>query len=771
MASRVEKRVYAGLALASLVIVALAITGHVATGRMLASADRVARCQSLMSTLTDMALHMQAVRMTTRGYILTGDDDILQLYRVERTRAHDHVAELHGFMKNEPLRAPRLARVQALGFERLADSERLMDIRQRYGQLAAVVAAAKNYRIEVDDPLRQRVEGLMTEVRAELAAQQHVARQNGRMMSLLLSFGAMLKIGFAVIAAGAIRREFINRRKSAEIVEQKELTLRSFYDSDVTMMGIVELLQDNVRFISGNTPIAQMFGCTSQELCGKLASQLGTPPDLLALFVAKFNESAKAAGPIEFEYERQTPSGHKWLSAVLCPIRRWSPAGRQRFSYIVLDVTARKTAEEALKRHAAELTAAKETLERQSAQLEQARKDADTANAAKSSFLANMSHEIRTPMTAVLGYSDLLAESGRSDAERGEWVAVIRRNARHLLELINDVLDLSKIEAERMTLEAVACDPAQVLGDVIAMMRQRAADKGVILRLDLESPLPRQMIGDPLRLRQVLVNLVGNAIKFTQAGEVSVRASCDGDPDADSAILHVAVRDTGIGMTPSQVARLFRPFTQADETMTRRFGGTGLGLTITQRLVRLMGGEIEVHSEPGMGSTFSLTLPVIPVSSETETVADDGANDDAEAEPVKLTGGRILLAEDAPDTQRLVAFLLRRAGADVTVVSTGREAIDAVAHSGFDVILMDMQMPQIDGYTAAYELRRCGIETPIIAVTAHAMAGDRQRCLAAGCTDYMTKPIDRAELLRRVAGYLTRGNAQSAAANDNAMVA
>jgi CheY-like chemotaxis protein len=367
----------------------------------------------------------------------------------------------------------------------------------------------------------------------------------------------------------------------------------------------------------------------------------------------------------------------------------------------------------------------------------------------------------------VLGYSDLLAEPGRSDGERAEWVAVIRRNARHLLELINDVLDLSKIEAGRMTLESIACDPAQLLGDVVAMMRQRAADKGVVLRLDIESPLPRNIVADPLRLRQVLVNLVGNAVKFTQAGEVSVRAMCDGaDVNAPSATLHIAVRDTGIGMTPEQVNRLFRPFTQADETMTRRFGGTGLGLTITQRLVHLMGGAIEVQSEPAMGSTFTVTLPVVPVAAETTPLSEDrvagagsgtggGGGGKPASAHVSLAGGRVLLAEDTPDTRRLVELLLRRAGAEVAVASTGHEVLELAAKSDFHVILMDMQMPQVDGYTAATELRRRGIKTPVVAVTAHAMAGDRERCLAAGCTDYLTKPIDGGELLRRVASYLT----------------
>jgi signal transduction histidine kinase/ActR/RegA family two-component response regulator len=447
---------------------------------------------------------------------------------------------------------------------------------------------------------------------------------------------------------------------------------------------------------------------------------------------------------------------------VVCPIQRWAAAQEQpRFSYVIADVTARKTATEALRHHAEELTAAKNALE-------EARTAADAANEAKSNFLANMSHEIRTPMTAVVGYADLLAEPGRSDAERGEWVSVIRRNARHLLELINDILDLSKIEAGKMTLESTPCDPRQIINDVLAMMRPRALEKHIRLQLEQESQLPAEINADPLRLRQVLANLVGNAIKFTEAGEVTVHVECEacisGGGFGD---LHIAVRDTGIGMSQEQIGRLFRPFTQADETTTRRFGGTGLGLTITHRLVQMMGGTIEVKSEVGIGSTFDLTVP-IAIGTTNGSNGKGGKNGTSggdvpllpspEAAASGASRGRILMAEDGPDMQRLLSFVLSRSGAEVTVVSNGVAALEATANGKFGVILLDMQMPEMDGYTAAREIRRRGIQTPIIAVTAHAMTGDRERCLAAGCTDYMTKPVDADELLRRVEHYLTSGS-------------
>ena len=766
-----EKKVLCGLGLATVVIVAVAVVGHVTTARLMENGAAVARCQTLIDSVTDLTLHAQTLRMATRGYIITDDEAMLRVYEEARTHLDEHVKELELTAAADEARRARLDEIRRHTQAHVADSERLLELRRTHGRLVAAVAAATSYRVELDEPLHDRVETLIADAQGELSARRKLVHDCGTTLFVVLAFGAFIELAFAASAAAAIRRELNERRRSAAIVERSEFTLRSFFDSGVTMMGIVQLLgvDDDCLFISDNNTTSRFFG-SEGSLAGRRASQVGMKPDIIRMWVARYQESLRVGGRVEFEYEHPTSAaGPRWLSAVVCPIQGWAPTGRPRFSFVAVDVTARKSAEDALRRHAAALMAAKEALERQSAQLEQARKDADAANAAKSSFLANMSHEIRTPMTAVLGYSDLLAEPGRSDGERAEWVAVIRRNARHLLELINDVLDLSKIEAGRMTLESVACDPAQVLGDVAAMMRQRAADKGVTLRLDVESPLPRRMIADPLRLRQVLVNLVGNAIKFTQAGEVSVRAMCDGaDVNAPSATLHIAVRDTGIGMTPEQIAKLFRPFTQADETMTRRFGGSGLGLTITQRLVHLMGGSLEVQSEPAMGSTFTVTLPVVPAAVEMplaeDRVAGAGAGAGADAATggktrgpeVNLTGGRVLLAEDTPDTRRLVELLLHRAGAAVTVASTGHEVLELAAKADFHVILMDMQMPQVDGYTAATELRRRGITTPVVAVTAHAMAGDRERCIAAGCTDYLTKPIDGGELLRRVASYLTQ---------------
>lgn len=397
-------------------------------------------------------------------------------------------------------------------------------------------------------------------------------------------------------------------------------------------------------------------------------------------------------------------------------------------------------------------------------ELMRAKDAAESSNRAKSEFLANMSHEIRTPMTSILGYTEMLLDPTLDPSEAFSAIGTIRRNSEHLLRLINDILDLSRIEANRLEVERVPCSIATLLAEVESFMRPRAEAKGLEFRIVTDGPLPERIETDATRLRQILLNLVGNSVKFTEEGCVTLETRHIRVDDGCRLVFDVI--DSGVGMTPRQSAAIFDPFVQGDNSVTRRYGGSGLGLAISRRLARLLGGDVElVKTAPGNGTTFRVTLACNKscCAPQPEVARTCPSTDSAPAAmgipPLQvLADMRVLLAEDGPDNQRLITTILQKSGAKVDVVDNGRQAVEAaleadVRGAPYHVVLMDMQMPVMDGYGAAAVLRRRGYTRPIVALTAHAMQQDRERCMRAGCSDYAAKPIARAELIRLVHRY------------------
>ncbi len=409
------------------------------------------------------------------------------------------------------------------------------------------------------------------------------------------------------------------------------------------------------------------------------------------------------------------------------------------------------------------------------------RRYADAANAAtlaKSEFLANMSHEIRTPMAAIIGYSELMDQDPLTEAQR-DHLATIKRNGDHLLSVINDILDLSKIEAGKLNVEVVPTRPNEVLLQVLSLMQAQAAGKNITLDAHFDTEVPEVIQSDPVRLRQILINLVGNAVKFTEIGGVNIAVRHE--PKRSQLLFEVT--DTGIGMSDEQLGRIFQSFEQADASTTRQYGGTGLGLMISQRLAEMLGGSIEADSVLHRGSCFCVAVatgntegvPMLPSGKPVVVNADAEDSATVQAHNSPLEGRRIVLAEDGIDNQRLIGFHLRKAGADVTVVNNGEELLEAMSHHGdadgllldpppFDLVLSDMQMPVIDGYTAVARLRKKGCRLPIIALTAHAMAGDQQRCRNAGCDGYESKPIAKDKLINTCIDALQPPNTSARAA-------
>ena len=399
-------------------------------------------------------------------------------------------------------------------------------------------------------------------------------------------------------------------------------------------------------------------------------------------------------------------------------------------------------------------------LEEANRELTTALEEAEKADRAKSEFLANMSHEIRTPMNSVIGFSEVLAQEDLTE-EQQKYVHLIWRSGKNLMRIINDILDFSKIEAGKLEMEIVECTLSQILADVDEMLRPMAQDKGLEFKILQSGQLPDKICTDPERLHQCLVNLVSNAIKFTDEGCVCITVTVE-YRGHNMPYIHFDIEDSGIGIKSQDREKIFESFTQADGSTRRKYGGTGLGLAITGHLSRLLGGELTLCSEEGKGSTFSLVIPTgldptRPMSSygEENTRQIDKSNQRNKKREYSKLSGHVLVAEDVETNQVLAKALLNRMGLDVTIAADGHDAVQKALSQEFDLIFMDIQMPGMDGFEATRELRQKGIETPIVALTAHAMKGDDRRCIEAGCNGYLSKPLDHLRLLEKVHQHLS----------------
>lgn len=393
-----------------------------------------------------------------------------------------------------------------------------------------------------------------------------------------------------------------------------------------------------------------------------------------------------------------------------------------------------------------------ENLKRQTSE----KQNAEHASETKNLFLANMSHEIRTPLNAILGFSEILADPQLSPADRLHYAAIIKRTGASLTSIINDILDVSKVEAEQLEVEIKPFSLRQLISDLEAVLRLRCEDKGIELKFTAIGEVSEFIQSDPVRLRQILANIIGNSIKFTARGGVYVTY------EVEAANLVFIVRDTGAGIPSEQISRLFKPFSQGDDSVRKKYGGTGLGLLISQRLAQLLGGDVKLgDSGPERGSTFAINIHYLPVEMQKTEIKPAKVTTKSEPTTV-LKNKKILMVEDSVDNQLLAQLYLTRSGAQVEFADNGQIGVEKAMQKEYDVILMDIQMPVMDGYTATRELRKQGNIAPIIALTGYAMKEDQARCFEVGCTDYLAKPFDRKSLIECVSRHVhSTGSAQS----------
>ena len=525
-------------------------------------------------------------------------------------------------------------------------------------------------------------------------------------------------------------------RKLSTAVEQSPLSI-AITDLNATLEYV-------------NDAFVRASGYAREELIGRnprLLASGRTAPETIRELWTHLREGRSWQG----EFINRRKNGDICVDAALIgPIRQ--PDGTiSHYLEFKEDITEKKRLVEELDRHRHHL---EELVAERTAQLEQARVQAEAANRAKSSFLANMSHEIRTPLTAMMGYTELCLATTQLDERQREFLSCTMSASESLLRIINDILDFSKIEADKLELETVAFRLDYVLNRLKTVLGGRARERGIRLVFAGADQVPAVLLGDPHRLEQILVNLVGNAVKFSKGGTVT--ATFRQEISAGSGlVLHVAVRDEGIGMTPQQQAGLFAAFTQADSSTTRRYGGTGLGLAITQRLVELMGGEIRVESEYGKGSTFSFSVR-LGIAAEAGDASPQHPALPASIPADRLRGREILLVEDVDLNRQMLSELLASRGLRVRLAENGRQALREVAAARPDAILMDCHMPMMDGYEATRLLRldECYRDLPIIALTANVLGSDRTMALEAGMNAYLSKPINIDELMSTLNAWI-----------------
>jgi PAS domain S-box-containing protein len=539
-------------------------------------------------------------------------------------------------------------------------------------------------------------------------------------LGLVPSALVSLVVGFATYHVRA------RQIASADALEESESRFRLMADAAPVMIWVSD---ESHRFTYFNRGGLEFRGKAPEEESAAGFGQ-GVHPDDFERYMQTFMSACESGKAFEMEYRLRRHDGeYRWVLERAVP--RTDEHGR-RLGLIggCVDMHEDRLVRE---------------------QLASARLRAESADRAKSEFLANMSHEIRSPLTAILGYAEVLDDSEiAGDAKRRrETIDTIRRNGEHLLQVVNDLLDLAKIEAGRMTVESIAASPSQVIRDVVSILHVKAWEKCIGINIELDTDLPEAITTDPTRLRQILLNLLSNAIKFTKQGSVTIAAM----PLPDS-FMKFTVTDTGIGMTPEQIERLFQPFTQADASTSRRFGGTGLGLCISRNLAQALGGDICVSSVPERGTVFTLIVKAV----HADPSRCISASDAEAAAGSNLTGARVLLADDSLDNRRLLSFILTRQGAEVETAEDGADAVAKARAGSYDLVLMDTQMPGTNGYEATARLRAAGYDRPIIALTANAFATEREKCLASGCDDYASKPIDKQRLISLCALWRSRSS-------------
>jgi PAS domain S-box-containing protein len=684
------------------------------------NARKIELANTMRDTLRERALTMHAILFTEDAF--ERDEEFLRFYTLAEkyTQARSSLQALafldeerdliEAINKHTLVTQPIVVQTVDLAMDRkIAEAQLLLQYQTTPLQRSLIKLLDKL--IELEWGLTRRA-----------ASEADAAYRHTR--TLMYGFGGLAALAGAMVALITVRRT----AQQTRAVEQEKLKFQTLFDTNSD--GIVLVGEEG--FIDCNEAALRIFGIgRAREFLALKPEDLGAPLQRDGTPAAEYAQScmqrARETGHCFLEWTGRRADGS--LFPMEIALHAMTLDGRRVIQAIMRDISERKETEAALKK---------------------AHDEALAASRFKSAFVANVSHEIRTPMNAIMGMARLLEASELTPRQR-EYVDAVNVSATSLLTIINDILDFSKMEAGKLTLESVPFDLRDLAAGIMELVRHKADDKGLRLVKEIDDRLPPALLGDPTRVRQILLNLMDNAVKFTEMGQVALRMTLAALTGRQAEIV-CEVEDTGIGIPPDAQAGLFNAFTQADGSTTRKYGGTGLGLAICRQLAELMGGRIEMHSVPGQGSLFRLRLALEPTTlAETLRLA--------QRERPVFAPARILVAEDNPVNQKLIRFTLEALGLEVDLAANGREALRKAEESRPPLILMDCQMPEMDGYEASRAIRviekeRALPHVPIVALTANAMAGAREECQAAGMDDFLTKPLEESALIRVLTQYL-----------------
>ena len=725
----IERKMIAVFALALALAAVIAPVSYLAMNQLTVAAEQINRTHKVLSKLGEALAVMQNVETDSRGFALAGDERFFKLYEPAVAQVGVNVKELRELSARDSDLEQKLNVLAPLLDRKLTFANALIGLRQRKGLLSAAKKLSADRDGELMDQIRSMITDMQATGNARLGEQEASAKISAHQAMLLLFALTGLIIALLGLLFHMITLDRAARKRAEEVLRESDLRFRIVARATNEAVWDWNMAKQSVWWNHG---VQTLFGYSEEQISPARDWWIQNlhPDDrerVLTSMQARV-ESSEDFWSAEYRFRRADGSYADLFDRGY--ILRDRNARAERMIGAMQDITE----------HKRELATAKS----RDAALESAR--------LKSQFLANMSHEIRTPLNSVIGMTGLLLHTELTD-EQHEFAEAVRLSGESLLTVINDILDFSKIEAGKLTFEMVNFNVRETIGEVIQLLGEQAQAKKLTLTASLALDLPAVIIGDPGRLRQVLTNLTGNAIKFTQQGGVIIRALKVSETETHS-VIRFEVADTGIGIPEERRAGLFQPFFQVDASTSRRYGGTGLGLAICKELVQLMKGQIGVDSVPGQGSTFWFTAgfekgTVLAAGDEAEASLGDVTRQELMSPEKTGKRGLILVAEDNVLNQKVILRQLQEMGHSVDAVANGVEVLEALKRIPYEVILMDCQMPELDGYAATSEIRRREGEakhTPIIAMTAHVMKEDRDKCLAAGMDDFLSKPVRVARL-------------------------